>query len=114
MDQEVKKEFEDLTEIIKKGFDLNDKHFGELEERMATKEDLKALRADLEHVENQMVTKDYLDEKLAENYGNLVILMRKGDGKLLRLVELLKKKSVLSDEEVKELLALEPFPKLAL
>ena len=101
MDQEIKKEFEDLTEIIKSGVDEVDKRAGRME-------------ADLEHVKNQMVTKDYLDEKLAENYGNLVVLMRKEDVKLLRLVELLKKKAVISDDEVKELLALEPFPKLAL
>jgi hypothetical protein len=85
-----------------------------LREEMATKEDLVRVEKRLDHVENQMVTKDYLDEKLAENYGNLVVLMRKGDVKLLRLVELLKKKAVISEDEVKELLAMEPFPKLAL
>jgi len=73
---------------------------------------LDSLQKQIDHVENQMVTKDYLDTKLVEQYGNIVVLMRKGDGKLLRLVELLKEKNVLSDEEVKSLLVMEPFPKL--
>jgi hypothetical protein len=96
MDQEIKKEFEDLAKIIKEGFDQT------------------ATKVELEHVENQMITKDYLDDKLEEHHGNMIILMRKGDAKLFRLVELLKEKNVLNDEEVKSLLSMEPFPKLAL
>ncbi len=101
MDQGTKQEFENLTEIIKGSF-------SEVDKRMTT------LEEGLEHVKNQMVTKDYLDEKLSDLRGDLTILMRKGDAKLLRLVELLKEKNVLSDEEVKSLLAMEPFPKLTL
>ncbi|MFH2136349.1 MAG: hypothetical protein ABII19_01790 [Patescibacteria group bacterium] len=110
MDQETKQEFETLAKIIKEGFDQTATK--EELEQMATKEGLEQVKSDLEHVENQMVTKDYLDTKLVEHYGNIVVLMRKGDGKLLRLVELLKEKNVLSDEEVKSLLVMEPFPKL--
>ena len=83
-------------------------------ERMATKEDLEHVKGDLEHVKNQMVTKDYFDDKLSDLKGDLVILMRKEDVKLLRLVELLKEKSILNETEVKDLLSMEPFPKLAL
>jgi len=34
MDQEIKKEFEDLTKIVKSGFDAMDKKFGEVEVRL--------------------------------------------------------------------------------
>ncbi|MFA4890969.1 MAG: hypothetical protein WC604_01260 [Candidatus Gracilibacteria bacterium] len=71
-----------------------------------------SLQNQIEHVGNQMITKDYLDDKLEEHHGNMIILMRKGDTKLLRLVELLKEKNVLNDEEAKSLLTMEPFPKL--
>lgn len=111
MDQEIKQEFESLAKIIKEGFDQTATK-QELEQ-MATKDDLASLQKQIDHVENQMVTKDYLDDKLAKHHGDIVVLMRKEDVKLLRLVELLKEKNVLNEAEAKELLAMEPFPKLA-
>lgn len=76
------------------------------------KKDLKGVKDDLKHVENQMVTKDYLDEKLLDFRGDLNIMMRKGDAKLIRLVEFLKEKEILNDSQVQELFSMEPFPKL--
>lgn len=38
-----------------------------------------------------MVTKDYLDDKLADLKGDLVVLMRKEDAKLQALVDVLQK-----------------------
>jgi len=75
---------------------------------------LDALQGQINHIQNQMVTKDYLDEKLLDLRGDLVISMRKEDVKLSRLVELLKAKAVLNEDEAKEILSMEPFPKLAL
>lgn len=40
--------------------------------------------------------------------------MRKEDTKMLRLCEMLKEKEILADEEIKEILGMEPFPKLML
>jgi len=76
--------------------------FNELQKQMATKEDLGALKIDL---------KDYIDEKLSDLQGNIVILMRKEDTKVLHLIKILKDKNVLEDKEVKELLRMDPFPK---
>jgi len=62
----------------------------------------------------KMVTKEYLDDKLADLRGDLVVLTRKEDVKVRTLVEIMKKKQLLSAEEANIILALEPFPQLAL
>jgi len=62
----------------------------------------------------RMVTKEYLDDKLADLRGDLVVLTRKEDVKVRTLVEIMKKKQLLSIEEANRILAMEPFPQLAL
>jgi hypothetical protein len=59
-----------------------------------------------------MVTKDYLDDKLADLRGDIVVLMRKEDKKLRALIEVLQKRKVISEDEVRQILSLEPFPQL--
>jgi len=61
-----------------------------------------------------MVTKDYLDEKLADLRGDLVVLTRKEDAKVRTLVEILRERKVLTDDDAKRILSMEPFPQLAL
>jgi hypothetical protein len=111
-----------------------------MEENMATKADLRGLgeatkvdlqglgeatKADLELVREDMATKadlgkmkheifDHQDEKMADLRGDLVVLMRKEDRKMSRLCEMLKEKDILADEEIQEILGMEPFPKLTL
>ena len=97
MDQETKQQFEHLAEITKKGFDDVDKRFEQVDKRF-------------DKIEGEMVTKEYLDEKLADLRGDMVVLMRKGDRKLTHLVKILKNKQVLDQEEAEELLTMEPFP----
>jgi uncharacterized protein YydD (DUF2326 family) len=63
----------------------------------------------LDRVEATMVTKDYLDEKLADLRGDLVVLVRKEDAKLTKLIDLLSDKKVLSSKERAELTHMEPF-----
>lgn len=55
---------------------------------------------------------DEMDDKLADLKGDLVILMRKGDRKVVSLIALLRDKKVISEDEAKGLLTLEPFPQL--
>ncbi|HBP00026.1 TPA: hypothetical protein DD617_02445 [Candidatus Uhrbacteria bacterium] len=61
-------------------------------------------------IESTIVTKDYLDEKMSDFQGNLTVALRKEDRKLLALVDILQEHHVLSDGDVKKILALEPFP----
>lgn len=65
-------------------------------------------------IQATMVTKDYLDEKLADLRGDLVVLMRKEDTKLKALIGLLKRKNVISEGDEKQLLTMEPFAELLL
>jgi len=65
-------------------------------------------------VEATMVTKEYLDDKLADLRGDLVVLTRKEDIKVRALVEVMAQKQLLSREEANKILSMEPFPQLAL
>lgn len=77
-----------------------------------TKEDAKAFatKEDLEKLRLAMA--DHLDEKLGDLKGDLVILMRKEDHKLINLIELLLNKKVISEKEANNIFKMEPFPKL--
>lgn len=66
----------------------------------------------LDKIESTMVTKDYLDEKIADLRGDLVVMMRKEDTKVVKLVEVLKRHKVISDSEEREILSMEPFAKM--
>lgn len=68
------------------------------------------LETDVEKIKSEMVTKDYLDEKLSDLRGDLVVLVRKEDRKLTALVGVLKEKSVITPNEAQQVLMLEPFP----
>jgi hypothetical protein len=57
-----------------------------------------------------MVTKDYLDTKLADLRGDLVVLTRKEDTKLVALVQLLNKRKVITPTDAKHILGMDPFP----
>lgn len=51
------------------------------------KTDLHSLNARVTTIESTMVTKNYLDDKIADLRGDLVLLARKGNTKLSTLVE---------------------------
>lgn len=55
---------------------------------------------------------DHVDEKLADLKGDLVVLMRKEDRKLITLTELLLNKKILTPAEAKSVFQMEPFPRL--
>lgn len=67
-----------------------------------------------DRIESQMVTKDYLDTKLADLRGDLVVLVRKEDTKMKKLVEVLERNKVISETDRNEILSMEPFPQLSL
>lgn len=67
----------------------------------------------LDKIESTMVTKDYLDDKLADLRGDLVVLMRKEDTKVGKLIDVLKRRKVISEAETKEILSMEPFARIS-
>ncbi len=64
----------------------------------------------LTRVESQMVTKAYLDDKLINLKADLTVVMRKEDHKLEALTRLLAVKKVITEDDAKSILSLEPFP----
>lgn len=65
-------------------------------------------------IESVMVTKDYLDEKLADLRGDLVVLIRKEDTKVKKLVDILLKRNIITEAESKEIFTMEPFAQISL
>lgn len=77
-------------------------------------ERLSRLEGDVTQVKATMVTKNYLDDKLYDLRGDLVVLMRKEDKKVQSLVELLHSKKIISEEETKRILSMDLFPQVSL
>lgn len=92
---------------VKEGFDSVDERFDGVEQRLTNVEQR------VTKISATMVTKDYLDDKLADLRGDLVVLMRKEDTKLKKLVERLRAKNVLDDADVREIVRMEPFAALS-
>ncbi len=63
----------------------------------------------LTRVESLMVTKDYLDDKMADLRGDVLTVLRKEDTRLTRLVEKLREKNLFDEHDVEELLRLQPL-----
>jgi len=63
-------------------------------------------------IRSNMATKDYLDRKIADIKGDLVAKIREEDKKLGATVETLAEKKVISEDDKKNILSMEPFPKL--
>ncbi len=114
----------DATMATKDDVAAIDRRLTRVESTMATKDDLTAIdsrlkkvestmatKGDLAKLEVKMVTKDYLDDKLFDLKGDLVVMIRKGDRKTTAIVELLNKKKVFTNTEAKSILRLEPFSK---
>jgi len=63
-------------------------------------------------IKSNMVTKDHFDDRLADLKGDLIVMMRKEDAKFVALLELLRRKEMISVPEAEAILSMEPFPKL--
>ena len=96
---EILEAINEFSNRVDDKFDKVDERFDKLEGRVGK-------------IEATMVTKDYLDDKLADLRGDLVVLMRKEDTKMIKLVEILKRRAVITEAEEKEILSMDPFAKL--
>ena len=97
MEKETSKN--EILEAINEFSNRVDEKFVKVDERLAK-------------IKSTMVTKDYLDDKLADLRGDLVVLMRKEDTKMIKLVEILKRRAIITEAEEKEILSMEQFAKL--
>ena len=101
--KKIRKETDDLARAVKSGFDGVDKRFDGVDKRF------NGVDKRLTRVESTMVTKDYLDEKLVDLRGDIVILLRKEDRKLEALIEKLKERHIITDKDIKELQEIQIF-----
>jgi hypothetical protein len=88
-----------------------------LKDNAVTKTEFNGLRSEFSElkdrvgrIESNMVTKDYLDNKLSDLRGDLVVMTRKEDGKVRALIDLLVKKNLVDNAEAEEIKHMEPFP----
>jgi archaellum component FlaC len=115
---EVNKAVEQLSEKVDSVLDAIgefstkvDEHFERIESEISgVKSDIVGMKSDIVGIKNRMVTKEYLDDKLINLKADLTVVMRKEDHKLEALTKLLAAKKVISDDDAKGILSLEPFP----
>ena len=93
---------DELAIMIKAGFDATDKRFDGVDKRFdGVDKEIVGIKNQLNKIEASMVTKPYLDDKLAELEGSVIVRQRKEDQKVNLLIDLLRKKSVLQDTDVR-------------
>lgn len=92
-------------------FNKVDQRFDKIEFEMGSmKQEMGSMKQEMGSMKAQMVTKDYLDDKLADLRGDLTSIARKSDQKDSALVKNLKNKKVISGDEASSILAMSPFP----
>ncbi len=84
-------------------FDGLENRFDGLDQRLTNVESI---------IQNKIVTKDYLDEKLMDLRGDLIVMIRKEDNKLLKLVETVENRKLISHQESQIIMSMEPFAKI--
>ncbi len=77
-------------DCMDKRFDRMDKRFDEVEGRV-------------KDIEQVMVTREYLDEKLLDLRGDMITLLRKEDHTITLMAQILREKKVFSDDDMKRL-----------
>lgn len=100
---DIKSSADQLARSVKVGFDDVDKQLMGIDERF------NKLDGRVGHIENVMVTKDYLDSKLSTYKGEQTMVAKREDRKLITVVNLLEKKQIFTHQEAGSILAMEPF-----
>ncbi len=111
---DVKREVNDIKNTIDEVLTVICVFSQEMENRLG-KVDQKfdRVEAEIVTIKATMVTKEYLDDKLADMRGNLVELSRKEDSKVGALTEALFEKKVLDKKGKDYILKMGPFPRIA-
>jgi septation ring formation regulator EzrA len=109
--ESTKKDIQDVLEItntfasnVDEKFETIDRKFDHVNKKLET------IEHRLSSVESQMVTKAYLDDKLADTRGDLSMYDRKQDKKVDFLTQTLAGKKVLTSKETDAIVAMSPFP----
>ncbi len=113
-------EDEEFIEFLENKFGKNEEGFEKVEEKFEKVEErfekveerFERVDERLNRIENQMVTKDYLDDKIEDLRGDLILKLKKEDEKFNLLVEVLLDKKVVSKKDVARIDAIAVFPNL--
>ena len=109
-EKDIKKIGEEVGKIIEDNINPQfESVYGQLEKIGGR---LDGVEGRLGRIEATMVTKSYLDDKLADLEGNLISKLRKEDEKVNRLIEVLKNKSLLTTEDIQQFKEFQIFPKV--
>jgi len=107
----LEKKDEKLVDFLTDKFGVIDESFEKVDERFEkVDERFEKIESRLDRIENTMVTKDYLDKKLADLEGKLILIIKRGDEKFNLLVEILLDKKVISPKDVDKINSIELFP----
>jgi len=114
--EDLKKIKEEIASVIE---DNINPQFDELRDKIGVisdnvgslKSDVSSLKSEIGYVKSQMVTKSYLDDKLADLSGDTIIKLKKEDAKVNRLIEMMGGKKMLDEKEIKELEEIKVFPR---
>jgi len=115
-------DFKKIGQVIEEKIEANNIKIGEevgkvIEQNVTPVLDSLDKRVDsldkrLARVESNMVTKDDLNRGLADLKGNIILKLREEDKKINLLIELLRERKVLKEEDVQILKQIEVFPQL--
>ncbi|TAL20320.1 hypothetical protein EPN90_01265 [Patescibacteria group bacterium] len=100
----------DFATYVEKRFNGIDQRFVGIDQRFESIDKrFESIDRHFEMIEAQMVTKEYLSDKLSDLRGELVLLTRKEDKKLCAVIDELEKKRVFSWKTARNIRSLEPF-----
>jgi len=113
----IDKRFEQVDkrfEQVDKRFEQVDKQFEQVftvmhEYAMSVDVRFDKVHEELNRMKNDMVTKEYLDNKLADLRGDMVVLTRKENEKFNALVEILTMRKAITAEDADKVLKMQPF-----
>lgn len=110
MDKKVDNKMEELTIMVGSGFNEMNQRFENVHEEITgLKTEITGIKTDLTSIKSQMVTKNYLDEKLTDLRGDLIFTMREQDKKVITLTGMLSRKNILTPKETKQIMVMKPF-----
>lgn len=114
LSQEIKGlsgQIQDILETINNYADQNDQRLDRIESKLGNHDSrFESIDARFNKIESKMVTKDYLDEKLMGLRGDLIVLMRQGNNKFLKLVDNLHQRKTITEACAQQIRSMEPFP----
>lgn len=93
-----------FAEQVDLKFEQIDRRFDKVEAEIGS------MKSEIGMIKATMVTKSYLDDKLADLKGDMVSMLRKEDQKVNRLLGILAEKRLLAPSEVQDVLSFRLFP----